>query len=245
MSKRKQKSAHQRDPTTVKNRRSSVGIMDEKTWQVLLMEGYKPVTQCAEVQMCLHKIAALVASMTLHLMRNTENGDVRIVNHLSRKLDIDPSKHMTHQTFFHLLTYVLLSQGNQVTVPVYNGSGYLENLRPVKPSKLQLQQDVDEDYIIRDGTRVYQPDEVLHFVLNPDPESPWQGTGYSVSLQDVVKSIRQQNATKMALLESPAPSLIVKVDAIDEDFETVEGRKRLGAQYLDESENGRPWFVPA
>lgn len=243
MKKHKRSPVHQRDPTP--QRRTSAGIVTDQAWHVLCADGYKPITQCAEVQMCLHKISALVASMTLHLMRNTDGGDVREINQLSRKLDIDPARHMTHQTFFHLLTYVLLSEGNQVTIPHYTADGYLQDLQPVKPSRLIFEQVGEDDYQLRANQRIYQPDEVLHFALNPDPEQPWRGMGYTVSLRDVVKSIRQANATKLALMESPAPSLIVKVDAVDEDFETVEGRERLGAQYLDASENGRPWFIPA
>lgn len=244
MKKHNHRSAHKRDPTAVQQKRSAVGVMNEQAWRVLCCDGYKPITQCAEVQMCLHKISALVASMTLHLMRNTSGGDVREINELSRKLDINPSRNMTHQNFFHLLTYTLLAEGNQVTIPEYAADGFLLNLRPVRPSQLILQEN-GEDYIIRDGQRIYQPDEALHFVLNPDPEQPWRGMGHAVSLRDVVKNIRQANATKQALLESPAPSLIIKVDAVDEDFTSVEGRQRMGAQYLDASENGRPWFVPA
>ena len=30
-----------------------------------------------------------------------------------------------------------------------------------------------------------------------------------------------------------------------EEFASVEGRKKLSKQYLDSSEDGRPWFIPA
>jgi HK97 family phage portal protein len=46
-------------------------------------------------------------------------------------------------------------------------------------------------------------------------------------------------------MESPAPSIIVKVDGLTEEFASLEGRKKLAAQYLDSSENGQPWFIPA
>ena len=60
-----------------------------------------------------------------------------------------------------------------------------------------------------------------------------------------MKCIRQANATKRALLESPAPSLVVKVDGLTEEFASREGREKLSKQYLDASENGRPWFIPS
>ena len=41
------------------------------------------------------------------------------------------------------------------------------------------------------------------------------------------------------------PSIIVKVDGLVEEFSSPDGRKRLRAQYLDSSEAGEPWFIPA
>ena len=93
--------------------------------------------------------------------------------------------------------------------------------------------------------RRLSPDEVLHFRLNPDPDEPWRGQGYTVSLRDIVRSIRQANATRKALQESPSPSIIVKVDGLTEEFRSPEGRAKLAAQYLDAEENGRPWFIPS
>ena len=101
------------------------------------------------------------------------------------------------------------------------------------------------DRVIRYGDKTFSPDEVLHFVINPDPERPWIGTGYRAVLREIVKGIKQAGATKQALLESPSPSIIVKVDGLTEEFASLEGRKTLGKQYLDDSENGRPWFIPA
>ena len=89
------------------------------------------------------------------------------------------------------------------------------------------------------------PDEVLHFILNPDPEQPWVGRGFTASLKDVVKSLRQANATRSSIQESPAPSIIVKVDGLTEEFASSEGRQKLREQYLDASDNGQPWFIPS
>ncbi len=89
------------------------------------------------------------------------------------------------------------------------------------------------------------PDEVLHFVRNPDPEAPYKGSGYTIGLCDVVKSIRQATATKQTLMENPAPSIIVKVDGLTEELQTPEGREKLSNQYLSRTENGRPWMIPA
>jgi len=196
--------------------------------------------------MCVGIYADLVSSMTLHLMQNSDKGDVRVKNALSRKLDINPNRLMTSKTFIYNLVWTLMlsGEGNQVTYPRYSADGYLDNLEPLRPSGVSFF-DTPDGYIIRYGGVTYNPDEVLHFVVNPDPERPWIGTGYRAVLRDVLKGLKQAGVTKQALMESPAPSIIVKVDGLTEEFASKEGRKKLSEQYLDSSENGRPWFVPA
>ena len=217
-------------------------------WKILCQDGYKPIMQCPEVQICINVYADLIASMTLRLMRNTEKGDIREKNELSRLLDIEPNRRMTHMVFFQTLVRTLMEYGNQVTYPRFvnrQGQTYLDELVPFAPGQTALVQKGQDDYeIVYRGVR-YSPDEVLHFILNPDPNQPWNGLGYKMSLRDFVKSIRQSNATRQALQESPAPSIIVKVDGLTEEFRSVEGRAKLGQQFIDASEMGRPWFIPA
>lgn len=221
-----------------------LALTDRATWQVLCGEGYRPIMQCPEVQTCVNVYADLIASMTLRLMRNTTDGDVRVRNELSRLLDIEPNRHMTHMAFFQTVVRALMEHGNQITVPIYR-DGYLSELRPLRPSEVSIMPDGPDDYFILHRGVQLSPDEVLHFMLYPDPDQPWHGTGYAASLGDVVKSIRQANATRHALQESPAPSLIVKVDGLTEEFRSAEGRAKLSDQFIDASENGRPWFIPS
>ncbi len=242
MSKRKRVSSNSRDaPKHVRS--SGAFLCTNEAWTVLCGDGYKPLTSCPEVQMCAGVYADLIASMTIHLMQNTKDGDLRVKNELSRKLDIAPNQNMTRQALMSLVVWTLMLHGNQVTFPRFAG-GYLEDLAPLPPSAVSFVPD-GGSYRINYAGRSLSPDEVLHFTLRPDPERPYQGMGFSVSLKDVVKSIRQANATKRALMESPAPSIIVKVDGLTEEFASIEGRRKLEAQYLDSSENGRPWFIPA
>lgn len=225
-----------------KVKRSGV-LCSPDEWKILCGDGYKPVTSCPEVQMCAGVYADLISCMTIHLMQNTDQGDTRIKNELAKKLDISPNKDMTRSTFMSLLVSTLILHGNQVTIPRYNGE-LLEELQPVKPSMVSFRQD-GESYRVRANGREYSPDEVLHFLIRPDPEQPWQGQGFQVALADVVRNLRQTNATKEAIMKNPVPSVIVKVNGLLEELNNKDGRKKLRDQYLDDSEAGKPWMIPA
>lgn len=241
---RKQKTLKNRDAP---QKRSMSWLCSPQAYAILTSDGYTKLSDCPEVRMCVHAYADLVSDMTVYLMRNTDKGDVRVKNALSRKVDIDPCRMLkTRKTFIYNLVWTLMlsGDGNQVTFPRYGAAGELLDLDPFPPSKVRFEA-TENGYQIVCGQRVYSPEEVLHFVLNPHPEHPWMGTGYRTVLRDVVRGIKQAGTTKQALLESPNPSIIVKVDGLTEEFASAEGRQTLGKQYLDSSENGRPWFVPA
>ncbi|MBQ8617632.1 MAG: phage portal protein [Clostridia bacterium] len=226
---------------------SGIYLCSDDAYKILCGDGYKPLSSCPEVQMAVNAYADTIASMTIHLMQNTDKGDVRVRNELSRLMDINPHPDMTRYQFIHNLVHVLMleGEGNQVTVPIYK-DGYLERLEPIAPSKVSiLPPESGGRYRILANGIPLNPDEVLHFVLNPDPEEPYKGRGYTIGLRDVVKSIRQATATKQALMENPTPSIIVKVDGLDESLQTPEGREKLSNQYLAKTENGRPWMIPA
>lgn len=244
MSKKRKNLRNSRDAPRIQARSGTIALSSPDAWKILCGDGYKPIMQCAEVQMCITVYAELIASMTLRLMKNDRNGDIRVKNELSRLLDIEPNPLMTHMTFFETLVRTLMETGSQVTVPRYDGE-YLRSLRPLEPSRTSVTGDGYGSYFVTYNGRRLNPDEVLHFVLNPDPEEPWRGRGFAASLRDVVRSIRQANATRQALQESPAPSIIVKVDGLTEEFASTEGRQKLREQYLDAKDDGQPWFIPS
>lgn len=101
-------------------------------------------------------------------------------------------------------------------------------------------------YMISIDGRNYDPADLVHIVFNPDESYLWKGQGFTVSLKGVVDTIAQAQKTKNKFMKSKyAPNLIVKVDALTEEFSGPEGRKKLLEDYFGNSEVGQPWMIPA
>lgn len=225
------------------NQKRSVLLCSEQAWHEMCIDGYKPVSQCPEVQMCINAYARSVAMMTIHLMQNVKNGDIRVRNELSRKVDISPAPYMGRTNLMYMLVRQMMSEGNALLYPEVR-NGYLEWLRPLPPTQYQMVEDGD-GYIVRYNGKVLSSDEVINLVYNPDPERPWKGQGVTVDVREMVKCIRQANTTRNALMESPAPSVIVKVDGLVEDLASPEGHDEMASQYLSNARSGKPWMIPA
>lgn len=207
------------------------------------LSGYHRLWDCPEVVAAVNVYAQMIGGATIYLMQNGTDGDKRIKNELSRLIDIKPNPLMTKQTFYEGLVRSLLMNGggNQITLPIMK-DGLIDHLRPLEPSKVEFVTNGESYRVIYNQMHRFEPDEFLHFRLNPDPEYPWKGTGYNILLQDVVKSLKQSNATKNSLLENPQPSIIVKVDGLTDEMATPDGRARLTREYSPAS--GQPWVIP-
>lgn len=226
--------------------RSSVGFVMGSNWNSVCCDGYTRLADNPEVLMAVWRIAELISSMSIRIMANTASGDVRIYNGLSRRLDITPNRYMTRKTMMAAIlgTLLLDGSGNAVVWPKTT-DGLLEELVPIPPSQVSFLPD-GFGYRVQIGGVPYDPDSLLHFVLNPSTERPWLGTGYRVALKTVVKNLQQAGRTKNAFLSSEwKPSVIVKVDGNSDELTSTDGRRRLAEQYLNPFAPGAPWIIPA
>lgn len=210
----------------------------------LAVRGYRTLMESPDVASAVEVIADIVSNATIHLMRNTPNGDIRVRNELSKFMDIHPYSLGTRAAFISWIVTNLVTQGNAFVLPVYR-SGYLDDLIPM-PDACPVALDGGARYEVHWNARVFAPDEVLHFVTRPDPKLPWMGRGIKLQLRDVLKNLRQSAATTNSFLSDKwKPSCVVKVDALSDEFSGPAGRRKLLEEYIDGQEAGEPWVIPA
>ena len=221
-------------------------FLSSDDFNTLAVHGYRSLIQSPDVAAAAGAIADVISSSTIHLMRNTADGDVRVKNELSKFMDIHPYSLGTRKSFIDwIVTYMLTAgDGNAFVLPVTR-DGYLEDLVPM-PGAYAYGLDNNTTYRVRWQGTSFGPDEVLHFPLHTDLQRPWLGRGVRIQLKDVLQNLRQSAATTNSFLSDKwKPSVVVKVDALADEFSSKDGRRKLLEEYIEGQKAGEPWVIPA
>lgn len=228
-------------------KKNCIGVFLSDNNSDICVSGYTALDKVPEIVAGCNKIAEMVSMITIRLMENTKDGDVRIRNELSKKVDINPEKNMTRATWVHgiVMDMLLHGKGNAVVLP-HTYKGIIQNLEPVAAERVSFLPIGYRDYKVSVDGKERSPASVLHFVYNPDKTYKWLGRGVDVSLRSVARSLEQGEKTKNAFLSSEfKPSIIVKVDALTDEFSSPDGRQKLLDSYVKSGKAGEPWLIPA
>lgn len=225
-------------------KRSTKSVFVLQDSDISLPYGYTSLERSPEVQQAVNVIAGLISSMTIYLMRNTKDGDVRERNELSKKVDVYPYKYMTRHNWMFYIVKNMITKGNQIVLPILSG-GKIENLKPLRPSEISFIKD-DDDYLVQWRGKTFEPNELLHFSVNPNVSEPYKGAGLTVNLGEVIRSLAQAQQTKTEFMSSKwKPSLIIRVHGISEQFKSKDGRDKMLSDFFETNEAGKPWIIPA
>ena len=246
MAKKRKKEAPTQERSA--NTGGMIGYLLSNDYDKMCTTEYVTLDQCPEIIAGVLRIAELIGSMTIHLMANTKNGDIRIRNELSRLIDIEPSPVMTRKTWmtYIVMDMLLYGKGNAIVQP-HTWEGYIQSLEPITPDRVMISpKPNDRRYydIYIDGVK-RKPENLLHFVYNPDKLYPWMGKGIEIPLRELAKTLKQARATERGFMESKwKPSLIVKVDSTIRSFASEEGRQKILNDYVKSASVGEPWLIP-
>lgn len=230
-----------------KEKRTGGFLTTADAYDLLCTEGYTRLDKCPEIIAGCRRIAEIISGMTIHLMANTDNGDIRIINELSRKVDIDPMPTMTRKHWMDaiVMNMLLYGDGNAIVVP-HTYQGMIQSLEPIAAERVSfIPADRYRYKVLIDGVE-REPENLLHFVFNPDSRYLWKGQGLKIALRDTANILKQAKETEKGFMASKyKPSLIVKVDGLIDEFASPEGRKKLLDSYISSAGAGEPWMIPA
>lgn len=231
----------------MKRDKGKVAVVVQDKNDDICVPGYTSLDKNPEVMTACRRIAQVLGSIPIHLMNNTESGDARIVNELSRLIDINPMTNITRSQWieFIVMTLLLYGEGNAIVRPKTR-AGIIKYLEPIAGDRVTFNSIGYSDYQALIDGRAYDPDEIIHFTFNPDKTYPWKGQGVRVALKTIADNLKQAEATKKGFLSSKwKPSIIVKVDALTEEFSDPKKRQKVLDDYVKQDNAGQPWIVPA
>lgn len=209
----------------------------------LCCAGYTRLIDCPEIRTAIERIAEIISTMTIHLMKNTEDGDKRIINELSKKIDITPNHYMSRQALIHWIVKKMLIDGNAICY-VKTKKNLIDSINPLTAGYTFVGN--NQGYEIRINDKKYKSDELLHFKYNPNLDNPWLGDGYTVTLRDIAQNLKQAGHTTNEFMSNRViPNLIVKVDALTDDLASADGRAEVYDKFVTASRSGEPWIIPS
>lgn len=223
---------------------NKVGYFMKNDIENVLVSGYTKLSDSPEVVTAINTIADLVSNMTIQLMKNGDRGDTRVKNEISRLVDISPNAYQTRKSFIFWIVKSMMLNGNAVVMPITR-NGEIKELKPLSSNKISFYHDLEDefDYVIKYKNKDYAPEDLLHFVLNPDENLPFMGTSYKVNLNDVTHNLKQASATKRSFMSSEyMPSLVMMVDS-DADLDEDE-REKFEEKYLKRKDKNKPLLLP-
>ena len=235
------RSTQEQQPTSTSNK---IGYFMSSDTENILVSGYTKLSDSPEVVTAINTVADLVSNMSIQLMKNSEKGDTRVKNELSRLVDIAPNAYQTRKSFIFWIVKSMMINGDAVVMPLTR-NGEVKELRPLPASKIRFYHDAEDefDYVIKYKNKDYAPQDLLHFVLNPDENLSFMGTSYRVNLNDVTHNLRQASATKRSFMSSEyMPSLVMMVDS-DADLDEDE-REKFEEKYLKRKDKNKPLLLP-
>lgn len=249
MAKKKNKNIKLKETETRSANLPAALFVSANEFDDLCTRGYTSLDQNPEIMTAVRRIAEIVGSVSIHLMSNTDKGDERIINELSRKIDIDPMPTMTRTHWMQTIVQNLLlyGKGNSIVLP-HTYQGNIKSLEPIAAERVSFQPGTNRyrDYKVLIDRKPHEPEDLLHFVYNPDQKYLWKGKGVEAILKDVANGLKQEAATKNGFMSSKwKPSIIVKVDGMTEEFSGKSGRSKLLEEYVTSSSAGEPWLIPA
>lgn len=214
--------------------------------------GYRSMVDSPEIKGGIEKIAEIISSMSIQLMKNTDNGDVRIKNGLSRFVDIEPSLKMNRQLLISWIVQEMMLHGNALIIP-HTKNGLFVEFETIPYEEYSIVDDErnlknNRTYYIRlnKDNKIYKPDEVLHFRYNPNLKKPWIGESQEIILKDLINGLGQARSTVHDFLEHQMlPTVVVRVDALPADLKSEEGRDEIEKRFIRRAKNGQPWIIPS
>lgn len=238
MSKKLTRRSNVRDPTP-----RNLRTITLQSPGVVVPAGYMRLLDSPEIGACIDRMVSLIATLPIYLMRNSELGDVRVHDALSRLVDVLPWRYGTRRDWIGWVLTTLLGEGDGNAVCLIRTEGGIPvELLPMPGAALEPING-GLDYRIYWRGSYYDPGDCLHCTLFPDPDYPWRGRGYRVKAGDVADSLAQASVTKSEYLRSEyKPPLIISVDA-DSDLSDETSREKFEDAYIKRPP-GKPWIIP-